>query len=164
MSRFGMSPRQEPPDVERLVRSMLKLHSGHDSRDEPAPPTKDRHGGSSAGSWSKAPAFADDPERALAVHEATRADRDRYLTSGLQPVDCQFCHATVRVKKLGPEYTAVQWNTDAQQRCAYFTELRASGGDSARARACPKLTDSIEHAIAEGCLEPAPTAPPGADG
>lgn len=164
MSRFGMSPRQDPPDVERLARSMLTLHGGHDSHDEPAPTTKGRHGGSSARSWSKAATFADDPERAAAVREATRADRDRYLTSGLQPVDCRFCHITVRVKKLGPEYTAVQWNTDAQQRCAYFTELRASGETSARARACPKLTDSIEHAIAEGCLEAASTAPPAGDG
>jgi hypothetical protein len=155
-----MSPRQEPPDVERLARSMLALHSGHHSHDEPSPTAKGRH----RGSWSKAPAFADDPERAAAVHEATRADRDRYLTSGLQPVDCRFCHITVRVKKLGPGYTAVQWSTDGQQRCAYFAELRASGGDSARAKACPKLTDSIEHAVAEGCLEAASTAPPAGDG
>jgi hypothetical protein len=164
VSRFAMSPRQDPPDVERLARSMLTLHGGHDSHDEPAPTAKSRHGGSSAGSWSKAPAFADDPERAAAVHEATRADRDRYLTSGLQPVDCRFCHATVCVKKLGPEYTAVQWNSDAQQRCAYFAALRASGGNSARTRACPKLADSIEHAIAEGCLDAASTAPPAGDG
>lgn len=137
-----MSPRHEPPDVER-------------------PPTANgRHGGS----WSKAPAFADDPERAAAVREATRADRDRYLTSGLQPVDCRFCHVTVRVKKLGPGYTAVQWNTGAHRRCAYFAELRASGGDSARTKACPKLTDSIEHAVVEGCLEAASTAPPAGDG
>jgi hypothetical protein len=164
MSRFGMSPRQDPPDVERLARSMLTPHGGHDSHDEPAPTAKDRHGGSSAGSCSKAPVFADDQECAAAVREATRADRDRYLTSGLQPVDCRFCHVTVRVKKLGPEYTAVQWNTDAQQRCAYFAELRASGGDSARAKACPKLTDSIEHAVAEGCLDEVSTATPAGDG
>jgi hypothetical protein len=98
------------------------------------------------------------------VRDATQADRDRYLTAGLQPVDCRFCHATVRVKKLGPGYTAVQWNSEAQRRCAYFAELRESGGDSARARACPKLTDSIEHAIAEGCLEATSTAPPAGDG
>jgi hypothetical protein len=92
------------------------------------------------------PPNADGPERAAAVREVTRAERDRYLTSGLRPVDCRFCHASVRVKKLGPGHTAVQWNTGAQQRCAYFAELRASGGETARARACPKLTDSIEHA------------------
>jgi hypothetical protein len=134
-----MNPRQEPPDVEQLARSMLALHGGHA---DPHPATPRRRSGSS----SKATAFADDPQRAAAAREATRADRERYLTSGLQPVHCRFCHATVNVKKLGPGHTAVQWNTQASQRCAYFAELRASGGDSARARACPNLTDSIEHA------------------
>jgi hypothetical protein len=140
-----MSPRQ-PPNVERLAQSILALRGGPGGNDKPPPAAEDRNGGSWAGSWSKAPAFADDPERAAAVREVTRADRDRYLMSGLQPVDCRFCHATVHVKKLGPGCTAVQWNTGAQQRCAYFAELRASGEQTARARACPKLTDSIEHA------------------
>ena len=155
-----MSPREEPPDVDRLARSMLMLHGDHDSHDEPAP----TNGGRRSRSWSKAPAFADDPERAAAVREATQADCTRYLTSGLQSVDCRFCHATVNVKRLGPGHTAVQWNTDASQRCAYFTELRATGADSARTRACPKLSDSIEHAVAEGCLEAVSTAPPAGDG
>jgi hypothetical protein len=152
-----MSPRQEPPDVDRLARSMLALHGGHD---DPHPAAPDQGGGS----WSKAPAFADDPQRAAAVRDATRADRERYLTSGLQPVDCRFCHVTVNVKKLGPGHTAVQWNTEASQRCAYFAGLRASGGDSARIRACPKMTDSIEHAVAEGCLDAVSTATPAGDG
>jgi hypothetical protein len=153
-----MNARKESPDVDRLARSMLMLHGDHD-HDEPAPSAAQ-----SSGSWSKAPAFADDPERAAAVREATQADKTRYLTSGLQPVDCRFCHATVNVKRLGPGHTAVQWNTDASQRCAYFAELRATGNDSARTRACPKLADSIEHAVAEGCLEAVSTAPPAGDG
>ena len=155
-----MTPREEPPDVDRLARSMLMLHGDHDSHDEPAPAARGRRGGSS----SKAAAFADDPERAAAVREATEADRTRYLTSGLQPVDCRFCHATVNVKRMGPGHTAVQWNTEASQRCAYFAELRASGEHSARTRSCPKLADSIEHAVAEGCLEAVSTAPPAGDG
>ena len=57
-------------------------------------------GGKRGGSWSKAPAFGNDPERAAAVREATQADRTRYLTTGLQAVDCRFCHATVNVKRL----------------------------------------------------------------
>ena len=85
--------------------------------------------------------------------EASRADRERYLTSGLQPVDCRFCHVTVTVKRLGPGHTAVQWNTEASQRCAYFAEVRESGGDTARTRSCPRLSDSIEHAVAEGYLD-----------
>jgi len=155
-----MSPRDQPPDVDRLARSMLILHGDHHSHDEPASAANGRRGGS----WSKAAAFADDPERAAAVAAATQADRTRYLTSGLQPVDCRFCHATVNVKRLGPGHTAVQWNTDASQRCAYFAELRASGEHSARTQSCPKLGDSIEHAVAEGCLEAVSTAPPAGDG
>jgi hypothetical protein len=155
-----MSPPDEAPDVDRLARSMLMLHGDHDHDDEPAPAARGRRGGS----WSKAPAFDDDPERAAAVRAATQEDRTRYLTSGLQAVDCRFCHATVNVKRLGPGHTAVQWNSEASHRCAYFTELRASGEDSARTRACPRLADSIEHAVAEGCLEAVSTAPPAGDG
>ena len=134
------------PDVDQLARSMLLLHGDHhDHDDAPA-----RNGGS--GSWSKSKDFASDPQRAAAVAEASRADRERYLTSGLQPVDCRFCHVTVAVRRLGPGHTAVQWNSEASQRCAHFAEVRASGGDTARTRSCPRLSDSIEHAVAEGYL------------
>ena len=155
-----MTPRDEPPDVDQLARSMLMLHGDHESHQEPSVADNGRLGRS----WSKAPAFSDDPERAAAVRAATQADRTRYLTSGLQPVDCRFCHATVNVKRLGPGHTAVQWNTEASQRCAFFAELRATGADSARTRSCPRLADSIEHAVAEGCLDAASTAPPAGDG
>ena len=137
------------PDVDRLARSMLALHGDHDHEESPA-----RNGGT--GSWSKSRDFANDPQRAAAVAEASRADRERYLTSGLQPVDCRFCHVAVTVKRLGPGHTAVQWNAEASQRCAHFAEIRSSGGDTARTRACPKLTDSIEHAVAEGYLDAVP--------
>lgn len=152
-----MSEHEQPPDVDRLARSMLALLGDHD--DSPPPTTEQ-----SNGSWSKAPSFATDPDRAAAVREATEADRERYLTSGLRPVDCRFCHVTVNVKMLGPGHTAVQWNTSASQRCAYFTELRASGVDSARAKSCPKLADSIKHAVAEGVLDPVSTAQAPGDG
>ncbi|OCB28205.1 hypothetical protein A5675_19610 [Mycobacterium malmoense] len=140
------------PDVDRLARSMLLLHGdGHDHDERPS--SSDGNGGS----WSKSRDFSNDPQRAAAVAEASRADRERYLSSGLLPVDCRFCHVTVTVRRLGPGHTAVQWNTEAWQRCAHFTEVRNSGGDTARIRSCPKLTDSIEHAVAEGYLgEPAP--------
>jgi hypothetical protein len=137
------------PDVDRLARSMLLLHGDghdHDHEDKPA-----RNGGSE--SWSKSRDFANDPARAAAVREASLADRDRYLTSGLRPVDCRFCHVTVTVRRLGPGHTAVQWNAEASQRCAHFAEVRESGGDPARTRSCPRLSDSIEHAVAEGYLE-----------
>ena len=135
------------PDVDRLARSMLALHGDHHDHDEA--PSKD--GGS--GSWSKSEDFSNDPTRAASVAEASRADRERYLSAGLQPVDCRFCHVTVTVRRHGPGHTAVQWNTEASQRCAHFAEVRASGGDTARTRACPRLSDSIEHAVAEGILQ-----------
>ena len=148
-----MSPR-EAPDVDRLARSMLMLHGAHD----------DDHGDVSVagGSWSKAPVFGAD--RAEGLREATARDRERYLNSGLVSVDCRFCHVSVQVKKLGPEHTSVQWNSEASQRCAYFTEIRQSGGNSARAQSCPKLADSIKHAVAEGCLEEVSSAPSPGDG
>lgn len=145
------------PDVDLLAASMLQLHGAHDD---------EHHRGEDDGvlAWSKAPAFASDPLRAAAVHEATRRDRERYLTSGLAEVGCRFCHASVKVKKLGAPYTAVQWNAVASGRCAYFAEIRAGGGDSARVPSCPRLADSIKHAVAEGCLEEYSSAPAPGDG
>lgn len=152
--------RIQPPDVDRLARSMLLL-SGHDEEGATDHPTGD---GRTVGSWSKAPDFAADPDRAAAVRQASLADRERYLNAGLVPVDCRFCHVTVAVKKLGPAHTAVQWNSDATSRCAVFAEIRAAGGDSSRSRSCPRLADSIKHAVAEGCLEEASSAPSPGDG
>jgi hypothetical protein len=145
------------PDVDRIARSMLLLHGGHDDEHRPG---DDEH----VTTWSKAPDFADDPVRAAAVRGATRRDRERYLTAGLAEVDCRSCHASVKVKKLGPPYTAVQWNSAASGRCAYFTEVRADGGSSARVPSCPRLADSIRHAVAEGCLEEYSSAPAPGDG
>jgi hypothetical protein len=148
---------EQQPDVEDLARSMLLLHGPHDD-EHPVAVDDD------VATWAKAPDFADDPVRAARVHEATRRDRERYLTAGLADVDCRFCHASVKVKKLGAPYTAVQWNTDASGRCAYFAEVRAEGGSSARVPSCPRLGDSIKHAVAEGCLEEYSSAPAPGDG
>ena len=150
--------RTQTPDADKLARSMLQLHGAHDDEDRPST------AGPSSGSWNKAPDFANDPQRAAAVHEATARDRERYLSAGLTPVDCRFCHVTVAVKKHGPEYTAVQWNSEATQRCATFAEVRANGGVSSRSRSCPRLSDSIRHAVAEGCLDEVSTAPSPGDG
>ena len=146
-----------PPDVDELARSMLLLHGVHDDEQRPGDDADVRQ-------WSKAPDFAGDPQRAAAVHEATRRDRERYLTAGLAEVDCRYCHASVKVKKLGPPYTAVQWSAAASGRCAYFAEIRAEGGSSARVPSCPRLSDSIRHAVAEGCLEEYSSAPAPGDG
>lgn len=153
--------RSQAPDVDDLARSMLLLHGAHDDDDHHAGSTP---AGSSPGSWAKAPNFASDPQRAAAVREASARDRERYLTSGLVSVDCRFCHVAVQVKKLSAEHTSVQWNSEAVRRCATFEEIRSTGGDPARARSCPRLTDSIRHAVAEGCLEEVSTAPSPGDG
>ena len=152
--------RTTPPDVDRLARSMLLLlGEGHD--DDGHPTEVDGGGG---GSWRKAPDFASDPDRAAAVRENTRRDQERYLTSGLASVDCRYCHVAVQVKKLGPAHTSVQWSTEATRRCAHFTEIREAGGDPARSRSCPRLADSIKHAVAEGCLEEYSSSPSPGDG
>jgi hypothetical protein len=139
---------QPVPDVDRLARSMLMLRGDHHDHDE-----RPGSAGGNGDAWSKSRDFANDPQRAAAVAEASRADRERYLSAGLQPVDCRFCHVTVTVKRLGPGHTAVQWNPAASPRCAHSAEVRASGGDTARTRACPRLSDSIEHAVSEGYLD-----------
>jgi hypothetical protein len=143
------------PDVDALARSMLLVHGAHDD---------DEHGVPRGGSGVSRVKVASDPRRAAALRSATQRDRERYLTAGLQPVVCRFCHVTVLVKKLGPEHTSVQWNSEAVQRCAFFAEVRQAGGQTARSRSCPRLADSIEHAIAEGILERESTAPSPGDG
>ena len=150
----------DAPDVDRLAKSMLLLHGHDEDEHDHGPPS----GGGGNGSWRKAPDFASDPDRAAAVREGTDRDRDRYLTSGLVSVDCRFCHVAVQVKKLGPTHTSVQWSAEATKRCAHFTEIRNAGGDPARSRSCPRLADSIRHAVAEGCLEEYSSAPSPGDG
>ncbi|MUM15334.1 hypothetical protein FZI91_05890 [Mycobacterium sp. CBMA271] len=149
-----------PPSVEELAQSMLALHGAHGEDGD----HDSAESGAHNGQWSKAPAFENDPQRATRLHEATEGDKQRYLTSGLQEVDCRFCHGSVMVKKLSINHTAVQWNTAAAGRCAYFAQMREEGANTARVRGCPRLSDSIAHAVAEGCLDPICTASPPGDG
>lgn len=151
-----MSSEQQRPDIDRLARSMLLLRGVHDDEHPPAEPAQP------ADSWTKAPRLPAD--RAAALKDATERDRDRYLNSGLVPVACRFCQVTVQVKKLGPSHTSVQWSTQATSRCAYFAEIRESGGDPARTPTCPRLSDSIRHAVAEGLLDEVSSAPSPGDG
>lgn len=130
-------------------------HGAHGSRsDDDGPDTR----------YSRQPLFPVDPERYEALRAATERDTDRYLHSGLMPVECRHCRATVEVKKLGPGYTSVQWNSAAMQQCAYFTAEREAGHPSSRNRGCPNLGKSIRHAVAEGHLEAVSSAPPPCDG
>jgi hypothetical protein len=132
---------------------MLLVHGAHDD---------DHHAPRGGNGRSRAKVVS--PRDPAALRHATQQDRERYLNSGLQPVDCRFCHVVVQVKRLGPGHTSVQWNSEASQRCAYFAEVRESGGTTARSKSCPRLADSIEHAIAEGILEAVSSAPPPGDG
>ncbi|WP_163755888.1 hypothetical protein [Mycobacterium botniense] len=154
-----MSAHNDPsvPDVDQLARSMLALHGVHGAHEAPAR-RQPRESG------PRSPDLATDPDRAAALREATRREHQRYLNWGLQPVDCRFCHASVLVRKLGPGHTSVQWSSESMRRCAFFAQVRRAGGETARVRSCPKLADSIDHAIAEGIVEPVPSAPPPGDG
>lgn len=142
----GSSDQPAVPKVDALARSILLLYGAH--RDEPERQQRSEH----SQSRCLANASVHDPESAADLRDATCEDRERYLKAGLQSMDCRFCQVRVAVKKLGPAHTAVQWNAQATQHCAYFSEIRASGGDSARVKTCPKLADSIDHAVAEGFL------------
>ena len=78
---------KDTPDVDRLARSMLLLHGGHDSTTTPIrtgmPPTTDV-------TWSRHPDFAGDPRAGGRVHAATggrpAALPDLGLASGGLPV------------------------------------------------------------------------------
>lgn len=146
------------PAVDDLARSMLVLYGPHDD-DQPdeadtGPDTR----------YARTPLFPVDPDRYEAMRAATERDSDRYLHSGLVPVDCRHCGATVEVKKLGPGYTSVQWNSASLKRCAHFAERRDAGHDSSRTRSCPHLAQSIRDAVADGQLAETSTAPPPGDG
>ena len=105
-----MSEEQRVPDVDELARSMLLVHGAHDDDDHTGA-REGRHG-------SRSKAAAVDPQRSAALREATQRDRERYLTSGLQSVDCRFCHVSVLVKKLGPgtHVGAMEFGCDAALR------------------------------------------------
>jgi hypothetical protein len=156
-----MSPEEHGvPAAEDLVRSMLVLYGPHDDHDDE--PGADDSGPDTR--YARQPLFPVDPDRYEAIRAATERDSDRYLHSGLVPVECRHCRAIVDVKKLGPGYTSVQWGSAALKQCAYFAAEREAGNTSSRARGCPNLAKSIRHAVAEGHLEESSSAPPPGDG
>lgn len=151
-----MSPSEEVPavpEVEALAESMLFMYGPHDDEepgaDDDGPDTR----------YSRHPRFPIDSERYAMIRAATERDSDAYLHSGLVPVECRRCGAEVEVKKLGPAYTAVQWNSASLDRCAHFGAQREAGQHSSRTRSCPDMTKSIRHAVAEGLLEEKSSAP-----
>jgi hypothetical protein len=82
----------------------------------------------------------------------TLADRHEYLESGLTGLACDGCGALVRVKKLSPQHTSVQWSAAAVGRCAEFAATAALGEPSALVPTCVTLRASIERAVREGRL------------
>ncbi|WP_072803798.1 hypothetical protein [Rhodococcoides yunnanense] len=98
--------------------------------------------------WAKAPDFADDPGRALEIHAQTVRDKDNYLDSRLAPVECRACGTCVLVRKNSFKQTSVQWTTRPAETCPVFREA----GSSATRESCPRMQDSIEHAVLEGIL------------
>ncbi|TSD95673.1 hypothetical protein FOS14_17910 [Skermania sp. ID1734] len=108
-----------------------------------------------ASDWVKAPAFTTDPARAEAVRQQTLADRHNYLERGMQPVQCRSCGTEVLVRKNSFQQTSIQWTTDPRTSCPVF-----AAGDAAQPQGCPKLRQSIEHAVLEGLLEVENHLPP----
>ncbi|BBX13326.1 hypothetical protein MNVM_24070 [Mycobacterium novum] len=156
-----MSPEERGvPAVEDLARPMLALYGPHDDHHDE--PDTDDSGPDTR--YSRQPLFPVDPARYEAIRAATERDSERYLHSGLVPVECRHCRASVEVKKLGPGYTSVQWSSESLTQCAFFAAERKAGHASSRSRGCPNLAKSIRHAVAEGHLEETSSAPPPGDG
>ncbi|WP_026919688.1 hypothetical protein [Gordonia shandongensis] len=102
--------------------------------------------------WAKAPDYTGDPARLEAIAHATARDRRHYLSGGLSEVECRTCHARVMVKKTSAHHTSVQWNDAALAQCSEIAEIRSEGGNPALLPTCPRLSASIDHAVAEGMV------------
>ncbi|QCB49093.1 hypothetical protein E5720_12650 [Rhodococcus sp. PAMC28707] len=99
-------------------------------------------------SWAKAPDFAQDPERIEEIHAQTVRDKENYLDSSLAPVECRACGTSVLVRKNSSKQTSVQWTTRPADTCPVFRDA----GNSATQDSCPRMQDSIDHAVMEGIL------------
>lgn len=98
--------------------------------------------------WAKAPDFANDPSRVEAIHAQTVLDKENYLDSRLAPVECRSCGTCVLVRKNSFKQTSVQWTSQPTETCPVFRD----SGTSATQDSCPRMQDSIEHAVLEGIL------------
>ncbi len=72
----------------------------------------------------------------------------------MQPVRCHECSALVHVRKRNNQHTAVQWHSDAVERCKWF-RVAAAAGETSRAGtlSCYALTESIEDAVRDGRVD-----------
>ncbi|SNS69537.1 hypothetical protein [Rhodococcoides kyotonense] len=98
--------------------------------------------------WAKAPDFVNDPARVQEIRAQTVRDRERYLDAGLSPVECRACGTCVLVRKNSFKQTSVQWTSPPSETCPVFRDA----GDSATRDSCPRMQDSIDHAVLEGLV------------
>ena len=82
----------------------------------------------------------------------TLADQRLYTSNGLVETSCLDCRAQVMVRKNSQHHTSIQWTREAVEHCTTFTQLdRAVGGRTIHV-GCPRLTASIEAAVADGTI------------
>ena len=74
-------------------------------------------------------------------------------TARLTEVACLDCLATVGVKKNSEHHTSIQWHADSLAQCAEFRRMEGEPGGRHVYASCPRLTSSIDRAVAEGELE-----------
>ncbi|MGA9872885.1 MAG: hypothetical protein WBQ44_17305 [Rhodococcus sp. (in: high G+C Gram-positive bacteria)] len=98
--------------------------------------------------WAKAPAFTDDPARVDEIHAQTVRDKEAYLESNLAPVECRACGTRVLARKNSIRHTSVEWVGRPSDTCPVFREA----GGSATQEGCPRMQDSLRHAVLEGIL------------
>ena len=133
------------PDVDRLARSMLQLHGDQHDHDERSSGPEDlsycRNQGISPMTRGAPRPLPRPP--APTANATSRRVCSRSIAGSATSLSPS--------SGLGPGHTAVQWNTEAAQRCAHFARVR---GVRRRQRAhhvgARSLGDSIEHAVAEG--------------
>ncbi|WP_070379712.1 hypothetical protein [Rhodococcus sp. WMMA185] len=106
-----------------------------------------------SGDWAKAPDFAGQPARLEAIHAQTVADKANYLDDGLSDVECQTCGTCVLVRKNSLAHTSIQWITDPATNCPTFRGDVAEEHSIGLRDGCPRLQESIKHAVMEGLIE-----------
>ncbi|HNM98576.1 MAG TPA: hypothetical protein PKK40_11575 [Marmoricola sp.] len=85
--------------------------------------------------------------------DSTVADQRLYLDSRLVDVECLDCSVRVGVKKNSPHHTCVQWRDHGVEHCPEFSRTSRATGGRHIADPCPRLSDSIERAVAEGRIQ-----------
>ncbi|MFD4368960.1 hypothetical protein [Rhodococcus sp. NPDC058521] len=103
--------------------------------------------------WAKAPDFSGQPARVEAITAQTVADKANYLDSGLHQVECRACGTCVLVRKNSMKHTSVQWMSDPAESCPTFQKGVSEGRSTSEQDGCPRLQDSINHAVMEGFIE-----------